>query len=70
MRSNTPKAQAANSVVGGIERKFERYLANNWEIKAFRRDFRLPISIVSQVLFNTTLHTDDGGFNKVVNKII
>lgn len=70
LRGNIPKMQAANSVIGGIERKFERYVTNGWEIKPFRRNFKLPMSVLSQVLFVTTLHTDDGGFNKPLNKIV
>jgi len=70
MRSNIPKAQAANSVIGGIERKYEKYVTNGWEIKPFKRNFNLPISVISQVLFNTALQTDDGGFHMPLKKII
>lgn len=70
MRSNIPKVQAANSVIGGIERKYERYVTNGWEINPFKRNYKLPISVISQVLFNTTLQTDDGGFNIPLKKII
>ena len=70
MRSDIPKKQAANSVIGGIERKYERYITNGWEIKPAKRNFNLPISTMSQVLYGTTLHTDDGGFYTPPDKII
>ena len=70
MRGGIPKKQAANSVVGGIERRFERALANNWTTKPFNRNFNLPLSILSQVLYNTTLQTDDGGFKKPTHEVI
>src|SRR5690606_32799240 len=63
MRSHVSKKQAANSVVGNIERRIEKSEANNWELKSFRRLFDLPQSQISRVLFNLLLHTDDGGFN-------
>lgn len=70
MRENIPKNQAANSVIGNIERAYEKAVTNGWEIKPFRRNYSLPSSIVSQVLYNTTLHTDDGGFTTPLHNII
>lgn len=70
MRGGIPKPQAANSVVGGIERKYERALTNNWDVKPFSRNYNLPISVLSQALYSTALQTDDGGFHKPINQII
>lgn len=70
MRGGVSKQQAANSVVGRIESKFERALANKWETKPFNRNFKLPVSVISQVLYNTVLQTDDGGFHKPLHQII
>lgn len=64
------KKQAANAVVGNIERNFERAYTQNWDVKAYRRDHNLPQSIISRLLFNVLLHTDDGGFYLPLRKII
>ncbi|WP_193085348.1 hypothetical protein [Halomonas sp. 3F2F] len=62
MRSSISKRQAANSVVGNISRSMERALANEWEVKPFGRNYNLPQSSLSRVIFNIILGTDDGGF--------
>jgi hypothetical protein len=63
MRGGVGKRQAANSVVGNISKNMEKALANNWDVIPFKRNYRLPQSAISQLLFNTVLGTDDGGFN-------
>lgn len=70
MRSNIPRAQAANSVVGNMERMLEKYTVNKWEITPYRRNYKIPTSVLSQVLYGTILGTDDGGFHVPVEKII
>jgi hypothetical protein len=70
LRSATSKKHAANIIPGNIERQIDRALANNWDITAFRRNYDIPQSTVSRVLFNSLLHTDDGGFSQVLCKII
>ena len=62
MRSSISKRQAANSVVGNISRNMERALANGWEVKPFNRNYNLPQSSLSRIIFNVVLGTDDGGF--------
>jgi hypothetical protein len=63
MRERVAKQHAANTVVGSIQRQAERARSEGWEVKAYRRDFRCPQSMISQVLFNTALHIGDEGFN-------
>ncbi|MCV5689033.1 hypothetical protein OFN32_33000, partial [Escherichia coli] len=63
MRCSIGKYQAANSVVGNISKNMERALANGWEISPFRRNYKMPQSSISRLLFNTILGTDDGGFD-------
>lgn len=70
MRSHVPKKQAANTVVGSIERQIERAEANCWEVTAYRRVYNLQQSQVSRVLFNLLLHTDDGGFELTMDKLL
>ncbi|BBO57282.1 hypothetical protein [Cobetia sp. AM6] len=62
MRSSISKRQAANSVVGNISRSMERALAYDWDVKPFNRNYNLPQSSLSRIVFNMVLGTDDGGF--------
>jgi len=59
MRSGIPKQQAANSVVGAIQRGAERAIASNWDVKSFGRDWRAPESTMSAVLFRSALQLAD-----------
>jgi len=59
MRTGVPRQQAANSVVGAIQRGAERAIASNWDIKSFGRDWRAPESTLSAVLFRGALHLGD-----------
>lgn len=70
MRSNIPRRQAANSVVGAISRYMEQALANEWDVKAFKRNYNLPQSMLSHVVFNIILNTDDGGFSETLEKLL
>lgn len=67
MRGSVSKQHAANMVVGSIVRNMELALINKWNIKPFRRNYKLPQSAISSLIFNDVLRTDDGGFH---NKII
>ncbi len=58
-RGGISKQQAANSVIGSIQRQGERALAENWEVPNYRRIPQLPVSMVSQVLFVTALKIGD-----------
>lgn len=58
-RGGVPKKQAANSAIGRIERIAERALAESWEVKAYRRDRRLPWSSVGTTFFVTLLGIGD-----------
>lgn len=70
MRSSVSKRQAANSVVGAISRCMEKSIVNKWEVKPFKRNYNLPQSVLSRIVFDTILGTDDGGFNQVLDGII
>jgi len=69
VREETSRAHAANIVPGSIQRMAERALAERWEVKPYRRDFRAPQSIVSQVLFTVALKLPEGGFNAVPPRV-
>ena len=70
MRGGISKQQAANSVVGRIEAKLERYMINDWELKSFGRNYNLPTSILSQILFGLAFTSDDGCFYKKLEQLI
>lgn len=69
-RSMVSKSQAANSIVGSIDRSVDQALANKWEVKPYRRRYDEPQSVLSKVVFNHLLHTDDGGFNSLLSKLL
>ncbi len=47
LREGTSRQQAANTVAGSIQRKAERALSEEWNIKSFRRDYRCSESILA-----------------------
>lgn len=61
VREGTSKAHAANIVPGSVQRMAERALAEGWQVKPYRRDFRAPQSQLSQVLFTVVLQLPEGG---------
>lgn len=62
MRERVTKTHAANTVVGTIQRMAERAEAEGWEVKGYRRDFRLPQSLMSEVLYNAVMKIGSEGF--------
>jgi hypothetical protein len=64
MRKRVPKTHAANIAPGAIERSFERAMANGWEVRCYRRDFRIPQTVLSRLMYNVMLGVEDGGFNE------
>jgi len=61
VRAPTNRNRAANSAIGRIQRQAERAIAENWQIKSFRRDRRAPISMVGHVLYRAALRLEDDG---------
>ena len=70
MRSNVSKKQAANTVVRSISRSLEQALAYDWDVKAFSRNYDLPQSSLSHIIFNILLGTDDGGFKQPLHELL
>lgn len=62
-RGNISKKQAANSAISSIQRTSERAIAEKWDIKSFRRNFKCPQTIISEVLYNSVLKLGEDGFN-------
>jgi hypothetical protein len=63
VREGIQRVHAANVVIGSIQKKAERALAEGWQPKAYRRDFRCPQSVVSSVLFNLVLQIGEAAFD-------
>ena len=61
-RGGVSRDHAAKSVVGSFERLMEKSIANEWVVTPFRRNYNLPQSVLSRLLYNRLLGTDDGGF--------
>ena len=69
-RGGVTKKHAANTVIGNVQRQFDAAVADNWDVKLYKRNYNRPQSIVSQILFNVSLQTNDGGFKQLLSSIV
>ncbi len=69
-RGGISRQQAANSVVGSIQRQAERALAGEWVVPNYRRIPQIPVSLVAQVLFVTALKIGDNWMEYSIKKWI
>lgn len=69
VRERISKDHAAKSIVGKIENRIERSAANEWIVFPYRRRFNNKQSVLSRVLFNSVLGTDDGGFTTKISSL-
>lgn len=60
------KVHAANYMIGACQRWADRARAEGWAVKAFRRNFDLPRSMISYVLFDVIYKIGEEGFTKAV----
>jgi hypothetical protein len=67
LRGGVPRQQAANSAISAIQRYTERALAENWDLKPYRRNYKTPQAIVSEVFYNLALRLGEDGFLLVPN---
>lgn len=58
-------AHAANLVASQCKQYGDKVEAEGWALKAYRREFDLPQTIVSQLLYNRLLGIGEMGFNNV-----
>ena len=61
---NPHKVHAANYMIGACQRWADRARAEGWEVKLFRRNFDLPRSMISYVLFDVIYKIGEDGFTK------
>ena len=64
-----PKNQAANLIPGAVQRYGEKAEAEGWEITPYKRNFDLPQSELSVVLYDVILGKPDGGFNLSIENL-
>lgn len=70
MRRLITKEQAANAVMMAISRSFEQSLANVPKVESSTRSNKRPQSLLSRMIFNIALGTDDGGFKQPLPELI
>ncbi|MBC1906592.1 hypothetical protein HCA64_08880 [Listeria booriae] len=68
VEKRVPKFRAANSVITNIERNSEKAFSEGWKVKSYGRNWDLPQSQVSKVLYNSILKISDLGFSEVPDK--
>lgn len=69
VREHVNKAHAANFMIGACQRNADQARANHWQVKAFRRNFELPRSMLSYVLFDVILKIGERGFSEPIGNI-
>ena len=68
--SRVPKKQAANSVIGRVQRMAERAKADGWDIKPYGRDRRAAESCIGHVLYRVALRLGESGITYVPNHLL
>lgn len=63
LRERIPKKHATNHAISSVRHQGERAKAEGWDVKPFRRDFRCPEPISSEIFFNAVLQIGSDGFN-------
>ena len=70
VREGITEQHATNVVVTKLQTYGERALAEGWKLTNYRRDFRCPEPMVSQVFFNAVLKIGGQGFDRKPTRII
>ncbi len=65
LRERISKQHATNIIPGSIQRLAERASAENWNVSAYRRNFKTEESVISHVLFTVALRLPNGGLGTV-----
>lgn len=65
VRKRCSRQHASNFMIGECQRWADRAIAEQWEVKHFRRNFDLPRSSLSHVFFDLFLKIGEDGFNFV-----
>lgn len=70
VRTSCASQHAANYMIGACQRWIERAKAENWTVSPFHRDYQLPRSMVSYVLYDLFLKIGEDGFNVPIANIV
>lgn len=69
VRQRPPRHIAGSYMVSCAQSWIDRARAEGWDIKPFRRNFELPQSLVSRVLYDALLGIGDRGFTSPVDQL-
>ncbi|WP_179085393.1 hypothetical protein [Paenibacillus peoriae] len=64
------KQHAANIVISSMQRMGERAISSNWSLNAFKRNYDLPQTAISQVTYDRILGIGSQGFELSPNEAI
>ena len=66
VRSSISKQQAANTVIGNCQKRAERALNEHWEIKGYKKDYRIPDSTRVSIFSNVLTDLGDNFYNEIL----
>ncbi|OAH99101.1 hypothetical protein A1332_04210 [Methylomonas methanica] len=69
VRTSCTAQHASNYMIGACQRWVDRARAEKWQVSPFCRDYELPRSMVSHVLYEDFLKCGDDGLNLALDKI-
>ena len=69
IRNKVSSQHAANYMSGACLRWADKARAEGWDLKSFKRNFNLPRSMLSYVLYDVMLKTGEKGFTEPVIKM-
>lgn len=52
VREGIPAYRAKNTFIGAVQRKADKYTTEGWELRASRRDFKCPQTVLSSTFFD------------------
>lgn len=65
LRKNTSRRQAANMIVGDIQRRAERALVESWKVKEYSKDTRCGESVLTPLFSNVLTNLGDSFFERI-----
>ena len=68
-RERPSRPHAANYMIGSCQRWADLARTSGWAVFPFKRNFNLPRSMISYVLFDVILKVGERGFNQVVGRL-
>ncbi len=68
VRSGISKQHAANTVIGNCQKRAERALNEQWQIKSYKKDYQIPDSTRVSIFSNVVTDLGDGFFTKIPKK--